>query len=78
MDDQIIITVSRRIVLKSYRIWCEGTLQENGVKCVRLFDSISQEEFRRFVDMGLIDADGFITKRSPLPKIIIRPVGFNS
>ena len=76
MDDQIIITVAKRIVLKSYRIWCEGVLQENGVKCVRLFDSISQEEFRRFVDMGLVDADGFMTKTFPLAKTFIRPRAF--
>jgi len=73
VDDQIIITVSRRIVLKFNRIWCEGPLQENGFKCVRLFDSISQEEFRRFVDMGLVDADGFMTKTFSLAKTFIRP-----
>lgn len=68
------ITVSsRRILLKSYKIWCEGVLQENGVKCVQLYDSISQEEFRRFVDMGLIDADGFMTKTFSLAKTFIRP-----
>lgn len=73
VDDQISITFAKRIVLKSYRIWCEGDLQENGLKCVKLFDSISQEEHRRFVDLGVIDKEGYITKLYPLPKIIIRP-----
>jgi len=72
VDDQIVIKVAKRIVLKSYRIWCEGILQENGVKCVQLYDSISQEEFRRFVDMGLVDTDGFMTKTFPLAKTFIR------
>lgn len=76
MDDQIIMTVAKRIVLKSYRIWGEGVLQENGVKCVQLYDSISQEEFRRLVDIILVDADGFITKTFPLAKTFIRPRAF--
>ena len=66
------VTVSRRIVLKFHRIWSEGTLQEKGLRCVRLYDSISQEEFRRLVDMGLFDSDGFITKTFPLAKTFIR------
>jgi len=73
VDDQVTITVSKRIVLRGYRIWSEGSLQENGVKYLQLVDSISQEEFRRFVDMELIDAEGYMTKLFPLPRTIIRP-----
>ena len=51
-------------------------MEETGLKCVKLYDSISQEEFRRFVDMGLIDAEGFITKTFPLAKTFIRPRAF--
>lgn len=74
----MVTVTSRRIRLKCYRIWCEGPVELNGVKRVRLFDSISQEEFRRFVDMGLVDADGYMTKTFPLAKIFIRSVTFNS
>lgn len=73
MDDEIIITVSKRTVLKYHRIWSEDVLESTGFKCLQLYDSISQEELRRFVDMGVIDQEGFITKKWPLPRIFIRP-----
>jgi len=73
VNDQVPITVARRIVLRGYKIWSEGSLQENGIRYLQLFDSISQKEFRRFVDLGVIDKEGYITKLYPLPRIIIRP-----
>lgn len=76
MDDQIIITAAKRIVLKSYRIWRESSVEEKGREYVVLCDSISQEEFRRFVDLVVIDKEGYITKLYPLPRIITRPAGF--
>lgn len=78
MDDQIIITVAKRIVLKYHRIWRDSTMEEKRLDCVRLHDSISQEELRRFDDMGVIDKEGYITKLYPLHYTTIRPVGFNS
>lgn len=75
MNDQITITAAKRIVVKGHKIWSEGILQNTGVNYLQLIDSISQEEFRRLIDMGLIDSDGFITKLYPLPRIIIRPAG---
>ena len=73
MDDQIIITAAKRIVLASHRIWRESSLEEKCREHIVLCDSISQEEFRRFVDLVVIDKDSFITKLYPLPRIIIRP-----
>ena len=73
MDDEIIITRAERTVLKYHKIWSEDVLEETGLKCLQFYDSISQEEYRRFVDMGVIDQEGFITKRWPLPRIFIRP-----
>lgn len=73
MADQVIITVAKRTVLKYHRIWSEYVLEETGLECVQLHDSISQEELRRLTDMGIIDQEGFITKRWPLPRIFIRP-----
>ena len=69
------ITVSsRRILLKSYRIWRESSVEVKGREYVVLCDSISQEEFRRFVDLVVIDKEGYITKIYPnLPRVIIRP-----
>ena len=75
MDDQIIITAAKRIVLKSYKIWGESSVEEKGREYVVLCDSISQEEFRRFVDLVVIDSEGYITKLYPPPRIIIRPAG---
>jgi len=73
VDDQKIITV-KCTVLKYHKIWSEDVLEETGLKSLQDYDSISQEEYRRFVDMGLIDYEGFITKRwRPLPRIFIRP-----
>ena len=72
-DDDVIITVAKRTVLASNKIWREYSLEEGDREYVALLDSISQEEFRRLIDMNLIDSDGFITKRFPLPRIIIRP-----
>ena len=74
MDDEIIITVAKRVRLGSYRIWGDATLEEQGREYVALLDSISQEEFRRFVDFGIIDPEGYITKSYPnLPRVVIRP-----
>jgi len=73
VDDEMIITRAERTVLKYHKIWSEDVLEETGLKCLQLYDSISQEELRRFVDMGVIDAEGFITKRFPFPRIFIRP-----
>ena len=74
MDDKIIITVAKRIVLASNKIWQEFTLEEKGREYVALLDSISQEEYRRFVDLDVIDSEGYITKTYPnLPRVIIRP-----
>jgi len=75
VDDQIIITVARRIGQKYHRIWRDSIMEEKGLACVRLHDSVSQEELRRFVDLGVIDKEGYITKLYPLPRIIIRPGG---
>lgn len=73
MDDEIIITCAERQRRPLHKIWSEDVLGETGLKCVQDYDSISQEEYRRFVDMGVIDREGFITKRWPLPRIFIRP-----
>jgi len=67
------ITVSKRLRLRKNKIWCEALLEENGFVRIQDYDSISQEELRRFVDMGLIDADGYMTKSFPLPRTFIRP-----
>lgn len=73
MNDQVTITVARRIVLRSHRIWRESSVEVKGREYMVLCDSISQEEFRRFVDLVVIDKEGYITKLYPLPRIIIRP-----
>jgi len=72
VDDEIIITRAERTVRKYHQIWSEDVLGETGLKSLQDYDSISQEEYRRFVDMGIIDQEGFITKRWPLPRIFIR------
>jgi len=73
-DDDVTITVAKRVRLVSYRIWGEATLEEQGREYVAQLDSISQEEFRRFVDFGIIDPEGYILKSYPnLPRVIIRP-----
>ena len=72
MDDQVTITVARRIGQKYHRIWRDSTMEEKGLDCVRLHDSVSQEELRRFVDLGVIDKEGYITKLYPLPYTTIR------
>jgi len=73
----VITVTGRRIVEKYHRIWRDAELEEGGLDCVRLHDSISQEELRRFVDLGVIDKEGYITKLFPLPRITVRPVGFS-
>ena len=75
MDDQITITVAKRIVLGSHKIWRESSLEEKGREHIVLCDSISQEEFLRLCVMVVIE-EGYITKLYPLPRIIIRPGGF--
>ena len=70
------ITFAKRLRRRVNRIWCKDVLEQNGLVCVKDYDSISQEELRRFVDMGVIDREGYITKLYPLPRIIIRPAGF--
>jgi len=77
VDDQIIITVAKRIVLKYHRIWRDAELEEGGLDNVRSHDSLSQEEYKRLIDLGVIDKEGYITKLYPLPRITIRPVGFS-
>jgi len=57
VDDQKIITV-KCTVLKYHKIWSEDVLEETGLKSLQDYDSISQEEYRRFVDMGVIDQEG--------------------
>jgi len=74
MDDDIVITVAKRIVLRGHKIWREHGLEEGDPEYVALLDSISQEEYRRFVDLDVIDSEGYISKTYPnLPRIIIRP-----
>ena len=73
-DDDVIITVAKRIVLRGHKIWREFSMEEKGPEYVVLLDSISQEEYRRFVDLDVIDSEGYISKTYPnLPRIIIRP-----
>ena len=73
MDDEIIITVAKRTVLRGHKIWREYGMEEKEPEYVVLLDSISQEEFRRFVDLAVIDSEGYITKTYPVPRIVIRP-----
>jgi len=73
VTDDIEITVARRLKRRLNKIWCEDLLEQDGFLCIKDYDSISQEEIRRFVDFGVIDAEGYITKRFPLPRIFIRP-----
>ncbi|MHC3129988.1 MAG: hypothetical protein IBV52_07955 [Candidatus Bathyarchaeota archaeon] len=73
-EDDVIITVAKRTVLRGHKIWREFNLKEKEPEYVVLLDSISQEEFRRFVDFCIIDPEGYITKTYPnLPRIVIRP-----
>ena len=71
------ITFAKRLRRRVNRIWCEDVLEQNGLVCVKDYDSISQEELRRFVDLDVIDKEGYITKLYPLPYVTIRPVGFS-
>jgi len=68
VTDDIEITFARRLRLNP--IWSEDVLEQTELVCVKEYDSMSQEEFRRFVDMDLIDGEGYITKRFPLPRIL--------
>ena len=58
MDDEIIITVAKRTVLRGHKIWREHGLEEGDPEYVAQLDSISQEEYRRFVDLDVIDSEG--------------------
>ena len=71
--NDIEITFAKRLRKRVSQIWCEDILESNGTVCVKDYDSISQEELRRFVDLDLIDADGYMTKTFPLTRIFIRP-----
>jgi len=73
VDDDVVITVAKRIRLGSHKIWREYGLEEGDREYVALLDSISQEEYRRFVDLNIIDTEGYITKTYPVPRIVIRP-----
>lgn len=73
MNSQQLIITAKRITVKYHGIWNEERLEETGHKCVKLCDSISQEEFLRLCVMDVIDQEGFITKMFPLRKVFIRP-----
>jgi len=74
VDDDVIITMAKRIVLRGHKIWRESSMEEHGIEYVVLLDSISQEEYFRLITMGIIDQEGYISKTYPnLPRVIIRP-----
>jgi len=73
VDDDVVITVTKRIRLGSHKIWREHSLEEGDREYVALQDSICQEEYRRFIDLKIIDKEGYITKLYPLGRVIIRP-----
>ena len=72
-DNDVVITVAKRIVLRGHKIWRESSMEEPGIEYIVLLDSICQEEYRRFIDLNVIDNEGYITKLYPVPRIVIRP-----